>query len=558
MSAELKSPPDPGGRDLDAETADPRPRRRFRRVAVGTIVGLLAVATALGALLGTTRGQRVLFDVAADRIYGATGWLLSARELDLRLRSGRLTLEGVTAGADGAPPVLRAEKLAVDLDLSRLRGGDVTLESVDILRPVVDLAAPIPAPPTVEEPEPAEPGGAPPDVLTWRVEGGAIENGPGDGWLASFAAAGLEAEGRLIDGAMELELRSAALTLERAADGQLLALEASAQVRGPIAGPFTLDHLRILGEALELRASGTLGVGDDQPLRVALGGRLDPALLAPEIAAGAGLVSVDGGVDIPGDEAWATIDARDFPPRILEPFLDGATMAWLEPVERLDLVADLRASTLGPEGVGGDASLTLRGGGEVLAAASATLGAEDSGRRSILDVEAALLPASEGSFRGRGQLLFDDWRDLPAGSLRRASLDVEKADLEAFARRLGALWPQLDAVLTHLPAGRAAATVSASGPLSRPRLEATATLETPGGGAAAARLSGDLKAPSVRLELSDLDPAVFGPVPPAAAGRWRGTVELDGGAPRAPLRVALEAAQVGDGEFLQASAVRCG
>ncbi|MEM8996733.1 MAG: translocation/assembly module TamB domain-containing protein, partial [Acidobacteriota bacterium] len=32
-------------------------------------------------------------------------------------------------------------------------------------------------------------------------------------------------------------------------------------------------------------------------------------------------------------------------------------------------------------------------------------------------------------------------------------------------------------------------------------------------------------------------------------------VELDGGAPRAPLREALEAAQVGDGEFLQASAV---
>ncbi|MEO1365713.1 MAG: hypothetical protein AAFX50_00960, partial [Acidobacteriota bacterium] len=557
MSAEPNVPPDSGDQSLAAEAAESRRRRRFRRLGAGAIGVLVALAAVLGVLLGTARGQRALFDSAAERIHGSTGWLLSAQDVDLHLRSGRLTLGGVTVGDAAAAPVLRVDKLAADLDLSRLRGGEVALESVEIFGPVVDLAAPIPAPPTDGEPEPgpAEPGAGPPDVSTWRLEGGAIENGPGGGWLASFAAAGLEAEGSVIDGAMELGIRSVELTLERAADGHRLLAEASGRVRGPLAGPFTLDHLQVLGDALELRASGTLGVSDDQPLRVAVAGRLDPALLAPEIAAGAGLVSVDGGVDVPGDEAWAKIDAREFPPRILEPFLDPAAMEWLEPVERLDLVADLRASTLGPDGVGGDATLTLRGGGEVLATGAATLGDEDGGARSVLEIEAALLPASEGFFRGRGQLLFADWRDLSGGRLRRATLDAEKADLGAFARRLGSLWPRIDAAVASVPAGRARAEISLSGPLMRPRLDGAAALETRDGGTLEAELAGDLGAPSIRLQLADLDPAVFASIPPPATGRWRGTVELDGGAPRAPLRIALEASSVDASDLLRASGV---
>ncbi|MEM1179618.1 MAG: translocation/assembly module TamB domain-containing protein [Acidobacteriota bacterium] len=569
MSAESNERADSGDEEPvgAARAAAPRSRRRRLLLVSLACLGALALfASVLVAwLVETERGQRALLDGVASRVQRTLGWQLTVADVDVEWTRGLVRLEGLALGAPGeSDPVLALAAVEADLDWAALRRGDVVFESMEFRQPQVDLAArrpggqgqnpdqtPVPAD------EAAGAGEFPVDVLDWRVVGGTVRNGPSGGWLAALTVRDLEASGSLVDGAAESRLESGQVILERAADGTELVLDLLGQLRGPLSGPLTLDRLEVEGEAVDLRAAGTLGLVEAQPLRVTFGGRLDPSILAPEVAAGAGVATVEGGLDAPAEEIWVRAELPDFPPGTLKPFLAPELMAWMEAVDRLDLDADLRFAGFRNPETRGDLDIVLRRGAEVLARASATLGDEAAAATAdepaTVALRAALLPEATGIAEVEVRLAVSDLGDLAGGELRSAQVDLEKADLKGFAERLGSLWPQLSPVVESVPAGSLRAKATASGALLRPRFEAQLRLETPAAGAASLKASGVLgasgafDAPAVILDLEALDPAALhGSVPPWASGSWNGTVELTGEAPRIPLRFDLVAETVGE------------
>lgn len=124
----------------DRSLPTPPPRRWLRRIGVALAL-LLGLALLAGWLLQPQRAGRLLLALAGD----ALALDLRAGGIDYRLRgTPQLVLDDVTAQRPGdAVPLLRAGRVFVALPWRtlRTRGADLTVQRIELDRPVLDLQA---------------------------------------------------------------------------------------------------------------------------------------------------------------------------------------------------------------------------------------------------------------------------------------------------------------------------------------------------------------------------------------------------------------------------------
>ena len=120
--------------------AEPSPRRRrFRRILLILAAALaLLLLSAYLALRSPGFRQSVLRQIA--------GWLKSEYGLVLKVRDFDPRWDGFTLGGVevGEPPVFRASRVDVSMDMRTLRGPVRVIRRLEIDDPVIDLSAPIP------------------------------------------------------------------------------------------------------------------------------------------------------------------------------------------------------------------------------------------------------------------------------------------------------------------------------------------------------------------------------------------------------------------------------
>jgi hypothetical protein len=108
-------------------------------VAALALLALLAVAVAL--LSRPPRATRLLLDAVGN----ALGLQVTAAGGDYRLRgTPMLDVHGVVAREPGATqPLLRADRIVLSLPWSTIRsgGGELTIDRIDLQRPIIDMAA---------------------------------------------------------------------------------------------------------------------------------------------------------------------------------------------------------------------------------------------------------------------------------------------------------------------------------------------------------------------------------------------------------------------------------
>ena len=117
--------------------------RRARRLAwlVASLAVLAIIAGVIAFLSRPPRATRLLLDAVGN----AFGLQISAEGGDYRLRgTPMLDVRGVVAREPGAAqPLLRADRIVMSLPWStiRSRGGDLTIDRVELERPLVDMEA---------------------------------------------------------------------------------------------------------------------------------------------------------------------------------------------------------------------------------------------------------------------------------------------------------------------------------------------------------------------------------------------------------------------------------
>ncbi|MDX1384116.1 MAG: hypothetical protein R3190_10765, partial [Thermoanaerobaculia bacterium] len=297
--------------------------RRWRRVALWaavllvTLPALVVVAARLALELAAVRSRIV---AAADRALGeALGLELRIDDFDLVLRRGELRAVGIAVRTvNGDRDLLSIEELALDLRLRPLLARRLEIESVRVVRPVVDLAAPLPE--STPESEPAEPGWVV-AVLALAVVDGRILSPPpatADAWLRSWQVAGVDVEGAWLDDGWRAEVPAAVLTADlRETSPLTLDLSLSGSGSGTA---LELERLEAHGTGIDLSATVAGDLAADQPLAASFDLAASLSDLLPETAPG-GRVAATGDLDLRRLAGTADIALEAVPLAIVEPWV---------------------------------------------------------------------------------------------------------------------------------------------------------------------------------------------------------------------------------------------
>ncbi|MEM9553972.1 MAG: translocation/assembly module TamB domain-containing protein [Acidobacteriota bacterium] len=567
---------------------------RLRRLGCGLLLIVLLIVLAVAWwLLETERGRSLVLDQVDDLLRDTADLSARADDFSLDLRQGELVLRNVVLVAGEPPepsspdplsfdqataPWLTAERIVVRFELGALRRTPRRLESVRVETALLDLRAPLPGGGGDGADDVRETTGLElpiavdsVEIVDSRIEGAGLERG----WLERWSIETFDAHGALDADAARLDLDGArALLHRRDAEGPL-GIDVEAAVHGPILGPYTVDALRADAEGLDLDATGIVGTRDGEPIEADLQLVAEPARLLPEIAAGAGRVEASGRLDLRRLTGRLDVSARDFPPAVLEPFVDPEVLERLAARgTRLDVDATLDLRDPGVDGVYGSARAQWRRGDEVLVEASAeTLETPgDDAEALALRFDAALLPANVGVRRVAGRLDAPRWAELGDATLRDTRVELRSDDIGQLLAELRDRWPQL----ITLPLDPAAADgdalevdVRLDGVVTAPRVEGTTTWRPDPAGrpgaAATLEASGRPTARSgtaaLRLEAFDLEllgPFLPGPVleRPELAGTVDGMLALDGTPDDFRLTAALDAADLAVGSAGDAPSLR--
>src|SRR5687767_4858497 len=177
--------------------AEPTPRRkRLRRIFVFLVLlALLPVALFL-ALRSAGFRQSVLRQIAGW-LRTEYGLVLKADDFDARWDG--FALDDVEVGAPDVPPVFRASRVDVSMDMRTLRGPVRVIRNLAIDDPILDLSAPIPKFP---ESDPQAPPGF---SITRLVFGRGSVLGPPpepplSDWVRSWRIGEIEGGGSFVDG----------------------------------------------------------------------------------------------------------------------------------------------------------------------------------------------------------------------------------------------------------------------------------------------------------------------------------------------------------------------
>ncbi len=479
-------------------------RRTTRRALLVLVLLAVGVAAALLIALHSSPTRQALLARMAGAVEEAAGVRATARDFSLDLLGGELVLKdlALAAAEDGARPFLTLPRVRAVVSWPSLVGDRVTVRSLELDSPRLDLGAPLPELEAAPADAPAEDGGRSLDLDAIELTGGTVVSGalPAEleTWLESFRVEGLTVRGSYRSERLDLEV-AATLGVESPRRPPITATLA-VSLAGDPGGSLDLESLELAGDGLRLAARGhadlSAGESAETPRGPARRGPFDltfdlqaePGRLFPDLAA-AGRFAAAGDLALAGGRLAAALhlDVRQLPGELLATGLaeQGGAVPDLGGTV-LDAVADLEVeAALGgpggpPDRLSGAATLDWRRGEERLAAVELQFsppapqgalsldGGEESPVRLAFD--AAVLPAAPGRRDLRGELRAPSWADLAAGELAATTLEIEEPDLAAALDRLG-LRPAPDG---FQPAGDLGIRVDLRGPLIDPDLRLAA------------------------------------------------------------------------------------
>ena len=466
-------------------------RRGVSFLLVSVALGLLLCLALLVSLrLPGVRGTVLRW--VGSSIEEATGVRLGARDFALSFRAGEITLYDLElrAGGQDSRPFLSVPASQAELSWQSLLSDRPQIRTIRLQDPELDLGAPLPQ---------TSPGGEADsntlfpslDIHRFELVDGSIrsEEAPSelDLWWDGWRADSIELTGALTAGGMELQLQDTRLSIDSHRRPEIR-LSLAAQLSVTENGVFSVDHLKLGSDALELRADGSGRLKPGSPIEISIDLRSDLARLVPDLTSSGQLEATGDLTVTPSPNATLVgdirISAQDFPAELLNPLIAAA--GWegvrLEGTQ-LDLTADLDTQiafeTLSTDPahdlVSGEARVTWRRRNEPLVQAFVRSLQPDpalDGQGITVAVEAQVLPRAEGSRHLEGRLYAPGWTKLAQLELQDVRFDLQQDDLKSLTEELGLAPEALDG---FQPAGSVSFFASADGPIASPEIEVDGT-----------------------------------------------------------------------------------
>ena len=509
------------------------PRRRWRRrflLLAFVLVGLpvLLLMAALGSLRVESVRQAVLGRLSS---YLAREYHLAVTVRDFQVEwGGRFELTDVQIGAPGAPPLVTTERVRGAVDLWTLRSPTLGIRYLEIQRPRVDLAAPIPEVPASEQQAAAPPGF---EIRRLTVRDGAIAGPPVEKdlrqWLTAWRADGVEARGSFRGGVWDVNVEKGRATVERPGFAPLVA-GLTGRISYKDGEPVRLADIRAVGDGLRLGGSGSVGLDPGAPTAATFEAAVEPRLLVAGVPPG-GRLRARGEVRLPGNRGHAVLSADRVPAEVLRPYLDPKLYADLSLAgTTMDAWADVTAGPGDFTRAAGRAEAAWRRGTTRLARAEARV--EPDGQKILLEIDGDLLPGSPGRRHVQGTLRAESWAKLAEASAEPVTAEVQSRDVAATLAEVRSLWPRL---VPPLPAGTPArgslqADLRLTGPLLSPDATLAADWSPEAGSRLTVRASGKPATRSGRAvaEAQRLPLSIASPFAPGLAGEVTGRAEISG------------------------------
>lgn len=509
------------------------PRRRWRRrilLLAALLIGLplLLLVAILGSLRVESVRQAVLGRLSS---YLAREYHLALAAQDFQVGwGGRFELTGVRIGAPGAPPLVTAERVRGAVDLWTLRSPTLGIRYVEIERPRIDLAAPIPEVSSRQQKAAGPPGF---EIRRLTVHNGAIAGPPVAGdlrqWLTAWKADGVEARGSFRGGVWDMNVEKGRATVERPGFAPLVA-GLSGRISYKDGEPVRLADVRAQGDGLRLGGSGSVGLDPGAPTAATFDATVEPRLLVAGAPAG-GRLRARGDVRLPENWGHAVVNADAVPAEVLRPYLDPKLYADLSlPGTVADAWADVTAGPGDFTRAAGRAEVVWRRGTTRLARAEARV--KPDGQEILLEIDGDLLPGSPGRRHVGGTLRAESWEKLAEASAEPVTAELQSRDVAATLAEVRSLWPRL---VPPLPAGTPArgslqANVRLTGPLPSPDAILDADWSPAAGSRLTVRASGKPATWSGRAmaEAQRLPLSIASPFAPGLAGEVTGRAEISG------------------------------
>lgn len=455
--------------------AKPR-RKRIRRAAL--IVAVLAVVLPVLVIVGVIVALRSA-SLRQSTLGQLSAWLDREYGLDLKVRDfdagwgGKLILRGVEMGAKGAPPVLTARRVKVEMDLWTLRGPVRVIRVLVLDDPRLDLAAPIPKLP---ESDPQAPPGF--EIRRLVISKGSIVGPPPEPplseWVRSWRLDRIEGGGSFEGGLWDLNVESARARVVRPGFAPLV-LKVAVEVGYRDGEPVQIPRLQAVGDGLRLTGSGTMGLEEGDPLSASYDALVAPRLLVAGAPPG-GSIRARGSLRVSGASADTTgkvaVTARGVPAEVLRPYVEPGLFRDLA---LAGTVAEAHADLiLGPgtlARVAGKGDAVWRGKDRELVRLDFEVepGTGDAVR---LTAEGDLLPGSPGRRHVQGTVTADG----SVVTAEQVRAEVKLPDVRAALSEIRKLWPRLVPALPEgVPVqGSLEADVRLSGALDSPRAKVDA------------------------------------------------------------------------------------
>src|SRR5688572_15168198 len=257
--------------------AEPSPRRkRLRRILLILAVLLVLLPLALFLALRSSGFRQSVLRQIAGWLRTEYGLVLKADDFDARWDG--FALDGVEVGAPDAPPVFRASRVDVSMDMRTLRGPVRVIRNLEIDDPVLDLSAPIPKLP---ESDPQAPPGF--SITRMVLRRGSVLGFPPEPPLSnhvrSWRIGEIEGGGSYVDGRWDVSIESSKAHVERPGFPPL-ALNLGTQVEYKDGEPIRIAWVRASGDGLRLAGSASVSTLEGASSYAGFDIQIEPRLLA--------------------------------------------------------------------------------------------------------------------------------------------------------------------------------------------------------------------------------------------------------------------------------------
>ena len=253
--------------------------RRGAKWLLGSVVLAILLLMALVTSLRLPRVRVEILRWAGSAVKESTGIHPEAQDFALSLRTGEISLYDLVLRANGSEsePFLVVPAIEAQLSWSSLLSDRPQIHSVLLQEPKLDLGAPLPRGSEEDEAD-ARTLFPSLDIHGFELLDGSVRSGEApsdlDMWWDSWRVDPLTLGGSLMAGELTLQIQDTGISVNSHRRPEMsTALDAQLSVAED--GDFTIDSLRLSGDALHLQADGHGRMGAGTPIVLSMDLRSD-------------------------------------------------------------------------------------------------------------------------------------------------------------------------------------------------------------------------------------------------------------------------------------------